>query len=175
MVRTETISGTSKDVDREDADEQKFPIARLERGLRRNMEPASSSALTRPLTAVNPQLTSQPALVSGPTLSLFSNTVFLTKRQDTGKIHICLASDIISPGSNVSVLDPSSVHFGSYCDLLRNEEILDQEGKMNLGFQPTGGERMPISNQMMFRAALTYQVDRKVDIVTFSAAVAVLA
>lgn len=67
------------------------------------------------------------------------------------------------------------MHFGNYCDLLRNEEILDQEGKVNLGFQPTGGERIPILNQMMFRTAVTYQVDRKVDIVTFSAANAVLA
>lgn len=81
----ETISGTSKDVDREDAGEQNFSSALLGRGLRRNMEPASSSALTRPLTAVNSRLTSQPALVSGPTLSLSLNTVFLTKRQDTEK------------------------------------------------------------------------------------------
>lgn len=97
----------------------------------------------------------------------------MTKRQDTGKSHICLASDITSPRSQAAVLDPSCLHFGNYCDLLASEGILDRKEYMDLGFQPIGGERIPISNQMMFRAAVAYQVDRKFDMVTFSAAVAV--
>lgn len=177
---------------REYAYEQNPSSTRLERGLRPNLEPAPSasptpfsssapsvspapsSALARPLAPVNSQSRSQPALISEPTLSLSSNTVFLTRRVDTRKEHICLASDITSPGSNLAVLDPSWVSFGRYCDILRSEQILDQEGKVSLGFEPTGGERISIWNQMMFRTAVAYQVDRNVDMVTFSAAVAVL-
>lgn len=187
-------SVTSKDTAREDgpiqedirasfskefADGQNSSSARLGRGLRPSLEPAPStspslsSALTLPLAAVNSQSTSRLALASKPTLLVPKNTIFLSKRQDTGKFHICLAADITSPDSQAAVLDPSCVHFATYCDLLTDEEILDQEGEIDLGFQPTGGERIPISNQMMFRAAVTYQLDRKFDMVTFSAAVAV--
>lgn len=187
-------SETGQDVDMEDvliqddirasfsqesANGQNSSSARLGRGLRPSLEPAPStspslsSALTLPLAAVNSQSTFQSAPASKPTLLLSKNTVFLTKRQDTGKTHICLASDITSPDSQAAVLDPSCVQFGNYCDLLTGEGILDQEAKIDLGFQPIGGERIPISNQMMFRAAVTYQVDRKFDMVTFSAAVAV--
>lgn len=187
-------SETGKDVDGEDgliqedirasssqkyADGQNSSRARLGRGLRPSLETAPStspslfSTLTLPLAAVNSQSTSQPALASKPTLLVPQNTIFLTRRQDTGKTHICLAADITSPDSQAAVIDPTCVHFGSYCDLLTGEEILDRDGNIDLGFQPIGGERIPISNQMMFRAAVTYQMDRKFDMVTFSAAVAV--
>lgn len=131
-----------------------------------------SLAPNLPLAAVNSQSTSQLALVSTPPLLLSKNTIIMTKRQDTGKSHICLASDITSPLSQAAVLDPSCLHFGNYCDLLAFEGILDRKENMDLGFQPIGGERIAISNQMMFRAAVAYQVDRKFDMVTFSAAVA---
>lgn len=162
------------------ADGRNSSRARLRRGLRANLEPATStlpapySALTSSLPALNSQSIPQPVLASEVTLLLSPNTMFLTKRQDTGKVHICLASDITSPGLQGAVLGPSSVHFESYCELLRSEQILDEEGEMRLGFQPTGGERVPILNKMMFRAAITYQVDRKFDIVSFSAAVSAL-
>lgn len=161
------------------ADGQNSSSARPGRGLRPSLEPGPStspslsSALSLPLAAVNSQSTSQLALSSKPTLLVPKNTIFLSKRQDTGKFHICLASDITSPDSQAAVLDPSCVHFESYCELLTSEKIIDQEKGIDLGFQPIGGERIPISNQMMFRAAVTYQLDRKLDMVTFSAAVAV--
>lgn len=164
---------------KEYANGQNTASARLGRGLRPSLDPAPptssslSSATNLPLAAVNSQSTSQLALASTPTLLVTENTIFLTKRQDTGKIHICLAKDITSPDSQAAVFDPSCVDFGSYCDLLAGAGILDQEANIGLGFQPIGGERIPISNQMMFRAAVTYQVDRKFDMVTFSAAVAV--
>ena len=67
---------------------------------------------------------------------LFSQTIFQAKRQDTGKIHICLASDICTPRSNVINLNPSRLGFESYCRFLKNKGILDLEGKLNLGFSP---------------------------------------
>lgn len=97
----------------------------------------------------------------------------MTKRQDTGKTHICVAQDITSPVLQAAVFDPSCVHFGSYCNLLADEGIIDHEAGTELSLQSVGGERIPISNQMMLRAAVTYQVDKKFDMVTFSAAVAV--
>lgn len=61
-------------------------------------KPQPSSALARSLPPVisDPELLSQPTLISSPisTGTLFAHTVFQTKRQDTGKTYICLASDI---------------------------------------------------------------------------------
>lgn len=158
---------------------QKSPSARLGSGSKTSLQPAPSAspslllAPNLPLAAVNSQSTSQLALVSTPSLFLSKNTVFKTKRQDTGTSHICLASDITSPRSQAAVLDPSCLHFKNYCALLASEGVLDRKANMDLGFQTISGERISISNQMMFRAAITYQVDRKFEIVTFSAAVAV--
>lgn len=187
-------SETSEDVDMEDgfiqqnvhasfsreyADVQNSPSARRGSGSKTSLEsapsalPSLSSAPNLPLDAVNSQSTSQLALASTPPPLLSKNTVFITKRQDTGKYHICLASDIISPGSQAAVLDPGCLNFRNYCALLAFEGVLDRKSNINLGFQTISGERIPISNQMMFRAAVTYQVDRKFDMMTFSAAVAV--
>lgn len=96
----------------------------------------------------------------------------MTKRQDTGKTHICLAQDITSPVLQAAVFDSSCVHFGSYCDLLADEGIIDQEAGTEWSYQSVGGERIPISNQIMLRAAVTYQMDKKFNMVTFSAAAA---
>lgn len=134
-----------------------------------------SSALARSLPPgiSDPELLSQPTLISSPisTGTLFAHTVFQTKQQDTGKIRICLASDIRAPHSDIITLNPSQVDVESYCGLLKSQWILDQEGRTKLVFHPAGGEQIPIFNRMMFHAAVTYQVDRKADMVTFSAAV----
>lgn len=136
-------------------------------------KPQHSSALARSLPPgiSDPELRYQPTLISSPisTGTIFAHTVFQTKQQDTGKIRICLASDIRAPHSNITTLNPSQVDVESYCGLLKSECILDQEGRTNLVFHPAGGEQIPIFNRMMFHAAVTYQVDRKADMVTFSA------
>lgn len=138
-------------------------------------KPQHSSALARslPPRISDPELLSQPTLISSPisTGTLFAHTVFQTKQQDTGKIRICLASDIRAPHSDTITLNPSQVDVERYCGLLKSEWILDQEGRTNLVFHPAGGEQIPIFNRMMFHAAVTYQVDRKADMVTFSEAV----
>lgn len=176
---------------RELADREDSPRAPLEEGLGPSPETTPSSPANRPspaefsgpLSISKPSAPlilpagisspSQPILISEPmpTSILFSHTVFRTKREDTGRIHICLASDIRAPRSNTINLNPSRISFESYCGLLKREGILDQEGQLDLVFHPAGGERIPILDQMMFCTAVTYQMDRKVDMVAFSAIV----
>lgn len=94
-------------------------------------KPQHSSALARSLPPgiSDPELRSQPTLISSPisTGTIFAHTVFQTKQQDTGKIRICLASDIRAPHSDIITLNPSQVDVESYCGLLKSECILDQE------------------------------------------------
>lgn len=111
-----------------------------------------------------------PTDVSTPVAS-FANTVFRTECLDTGKIHVCLGSDFASlttPSSqNATVnLTSKTVDFDLYCRLLREEKMLDDD--QTLGFNDADKKRISIKNQMMFRAAVTYQANRKADMISFT-------
>lgn len=101
----------------------------------------------------------------------FAHTVFRTESLDTGELHICLASDFTtlttptSPNGIIN-LNSNTVEFESYCRLLRQVNILGDD--QNLGFNDTNGKRIPITNQMAFRAAVTYQVSREADMISFT-------
>lgn len=100
---------------------------------------------------------------SGP---VFGNTIFYAERQGTENTHLCLASDLIPPGSDKLKISPRLVDFDIYCELLKEEDVLDKD--FHLGFIDTKGKRIPIKNQMMFHAAVIYQVTQKADMITFS-------
>lgn len=103
-------------------------------------------------------------------MNLVSNTIFHTKREHgNNKVHICLAEDIRNPQSDPATLNPNQLDFERYCNLLKSEGILDRVGQVKLVFNPPGGEKIEIINQMMFTAAITYQADRKADMITFTA------
>lgn len=120
--------------------------------------PSSTPAQMRPIEV--------PASVNS-----FAHTVFRTECLDTGELHICLASDfttLTSPSSPNAIinLNSNTVEFESYCRLLRQVNILGDD--QTLGFNDTNGKRIPITNQMAFRAAVTYQVSREADMISFT-------
>lgn len=111
-----------------------------------------------------------PTDLSSPVVS-FVNTVFRTECLDTGKIHVCLGSDFISfitPSfqNNIVNLTSKTVEFDHYCRLLREEKMLEDD--QTLGFNDAERNRITIKNQMMFRAAVTYQASRKADMISFT-------
>ena len=106
-----------------------------------------------------------------PSITSFAHTVFGTESLDTGRLHVCLANDFTSlttPSSSNTVINltPDTVDYDRYCSLLRKEKMLDDD--QTLGFNDGNGRRVPIINQMMFRAAVTYQVSRKADMISFT-------
>ena len=113
-----------------------------------------------------------PTNLSAPVAS-FANTVFRTECLDTGKLHVCLGSDFINlttPSSQNTIVNLTSktVDFDLYCRLLREEKMLDDD--QTLGFNDAEKKRITIKNQMMFRAAVTYQASRKADMISFTSA-----
>lgn len=111
-----------------------------------------------------------PTDVSTP-VAPFANTVFRTECLDTGKLHVCLGSDFTSlttPSSQNAIvnLNSKTVDFDLYCRLLREEKMLDDD--QTLGFNDADQKRITIKNQMMFRAAVTYQASRKADMISFT-------
>ena len=106
--------------------------------------------------------------VSGSSGKLFAHTVFRTERLGTDNILLCLASDLRSPDSNAINLTPTHVHFVSYCQLLRDAKVLDDDVCLN--FTDVSGKSIPIINQMSFRAAVIYQYTGKADMITFTTA-----
>lgn len=124
----------------------------------------------RPVSAplINPT-PSEPSLpVSGSSGKLFAHTVFRTERLGTDNILLCLASDLRSPDSDSINLTPTHVDFVSYCRLLRDAEVLDDDVCLN--FTDVSGKSIPIINQMSFRAAVIYQYTGKADMITFTTA-----
>ena len=118
---------------------------------------------------INPTISSEPSLsVSGSSGKLFAHTVFRTERLGTDDIHLCLASDLRSPDSDPNNLTPTHVDFVSYCRLLRDAQILDDDVCLN--FTDVSGKTIPIINQMSFRAAVIYQYTGKADMITFTTA-----
>ena len=106
-----------------------------------------------------------------PLMTSFAHTVFCTESLDTGRLHVCLANDFTSlttPSSPNTVINLTSdtVDYDRYCSLLRKEKMLDDD--QTLGFNDGNGRRVSIINQMMFRAAVTYQVSRKADMISFT-------
>ena len=106
-----------------------------------------------------------------PLVTSFAHTVFCTESLDTGKLHVCLGNDLTSlttPSSSNAVINLTSdtADYERYCSLLRKEKMLDDD--QALGFNDANGRRVPIINQMMFRAAVTYQVSRKADMISFT-------
>lgn len=99
---------------------------------------------------------------SGPK---FSNTIFYAERQGSENTHLCLASDLSLPGSDTMNISPRLVNFDIYCELLKEEDVLNQD--FQLRFINAKGKWIPIKNQMMFHAAVVYQVTQKVDMITF--------
>lgn len=111
-----------------------------------------------------------PIDVSIPVAS-FANKVFRTECLDTGKLHVCLGSDfttLTTPSSHNAIFNITSntVDFDLYCRLLREEKMLDDD--QTLGFNDADKTRITIKNQMMFRAAVTYQASRKADMISFT-------
>lgn len=112
-----------------------------------------------------------PTDISTPVASL-ANTVFRTECLDTGKLHVCLGSDFTSltttPNSQNATINLTSktVDFDLYCRLLREEKMLEDD--QTLGFNDADKKRITIKNQMMFRAAVTYQASRKADMISFT-------
>lgn len=105
--------------------------------------------------------------VSAPAGNFSAHTVFRTERPDTEKTHICLASDLRASVSNTINVSPMHVDFDRYCSILREVEVFDDG--LSLGFIDANGKRIPIMNQMMFRAAVSYQVYQRPDMITFNA------
>ena len=106
-----------------------------------------------------------------PSMTSFAHTVFCTESLDTGRLHVCLANDFTSltiPSSSNTVINLTSdtVDYDRYCSLLRKEKMLDDD--QTLGFNDGNGRRVSIINQMMFRAAVTYQLSRKADMISFT-------
>lgn len=111
-----------------------------------------------------------PTDVSAPVAS-FADTVFRTECLDSGKLHVCLGSDFTSlttPSSQNATVNLTSrtVDFDLYCRLLREEKMLDDD--QTLGFNDADKKRITIKNQMMFRAAVTYQARRNADMISFT-------
>lgn len=111
-----------------------------------------------------------PIDVSTPVAS-FANTVFRTECLDTGKVHVCLGSDFTSLTTPISQnaivnLTSKTVDFDLYCRLIREEKMLEDD--QTLGFNDADKKRITIKNQMMFRAAVTYQASRKADMISFT-------
>lgn len=119
------------------------------------------------ITPVSPHV---PSLIPAPTPQdsgpLFSNTVFLTERLNTEQTHICLAANIKSSNSDLHTMRPTDVDFDSYCELLREAEVLDDG--LVLGFLDSRVKRIQVKNQAMFVAGIVYQVSMKVDMIRFS-------
>lgn len=115
------------------------------------------------ITPMSPQVPAPTSQDSGP---LFSNTVFLTERQNTEQTHICLAANIKSPDSDILTMRPTDVDFDNYCGLLREAEVLDDG--LVLGFIDSRLKRIQVKNQAMFVAGIVYQVNMKVDMIRFS-------
>lgn len=63
-------------------------------------------------------------------------------------------------------ISPRLVDFEIYRELLKEEDVLSKDSQ--LGFIDAKGKRIPIKNQMMFHAAVMYQVTQKADMITFS-------
>lgn len=124
----------------------------------------------RPVLAplINPTPPEPSPPVSGPSGKLFAHTVFRTERLGTDNILLCLASDLRSPDSDTTNLTPTHVDFVSYCRLLRDAEVLDDDVCLN--FTDVSGKSIPIINQMSFRAAVIYQYTGKADMITFTTA-----
>lgn len=99
---------------------------------------------------------------SGP---VFANTIFYAERQGSENTHLCLASDLSPPGSDKMNISPRLVNLDIYCELLKEEDVLNED--FQLRFIDAKGKRIPIKNQMMFHAAVMYQVTRKLDMITF--------
>lgn len=128
-----------------------------------------------PAPPISPSLSpvqAHPIDVYSSPVPSFANTVFRTECLDTGKVHVCLGSDFISlttPSSQSAVANPTSntvVDFDLYCRLLREEKMLEDD--QTLGFNDADKKRITIKNQMMFRAAVTYQASRKADMISFT-------
>lgn len=118
---------------------------------------------------INPTISSEPSIpVSGSSGKLFAHTVFRTERLGTDDILLCLASDLRSPDSDPNNLTPTHVDFVTYCRLLRDAQILDDDVCLN--FTDVSGKMIPIINQMSFRAAVIYQYTGKADMITFTTA-----
>lgn len=100
--------------------------------------------------------------------SPFAHTVFRTECLDTGNLHVCLASDLAIPTPSNVVLNLTSdnVEYNLYRRLLRTEKMLDDD--QTIGFNDANGRRVPVTNQMMFRAAVIYQISRNADMISFT-------
>lgn len=61
---------------------------------------------------------------------------------------------------------PTDVDFDTYCELLREAEVLDDG--LVLGFLDSRVKRIQVKNQAMFVAGIVYQVSMKVDMIRFS-------
>lgn len=96
---------------------------------------------------------------------VFANTIFYAERQGSENTHLCLASDLSPPGSDKMNISPRLVNLDIYCELLKEEDVLNED--FQLRFIDANGKRIPIKNQMMFHAAVMYQVTRKLDMITF--------
>lgn len=123
-----------------------------------------------PAPIMTPASPHVPSLVPAPTSQdsgpLFSNTVFLTERLNTEQTHICLAANIKSSNSDLHTMRPTDVDFDTYCELLREAEVLDDG--LVLGFLDSRVKRIQVKNQAMFVAGIVYQVNMKVDMIRFS-------
>lgn len=126
------------------------------------------SARPVPTPLINPTQPEPSLPVSGSSGKLFAHTVFRTERLGTDNILLCLASDLRSPDSDAINLTPTHVDFVSYCRLLRDAEVLDDDVCLN--FTDVSGKSIPIINQMSFRAAVIYQYTGKADMITFTTA-----
>lgn len=97
---------------------------------------------------------------------VFANTIFYAERQGTDNTHLCLASDLSPPDSDKMNISPRLVDFAIYRELLKRENVLNEDS--HLGFIDAKGKRISIKNEMMFHAAVMYQVTQKADMITFS-------
>lgn len=97
---------------------------------------------------------------------VFANTIFYAERQGTDNTHLCLASDLSPPDSDKMNISPRLVDFEIYRELLKREDVLNEDS--HLGFIDAKGKRISIKNEMMFHAAVMYQVTQKADMITFS-------
>lgn len=97
---------------------------------------------------------------------VFANTIFYAERQGTDSTHLCMASDLSPPDSDKMNISPRLVDFEIYRELLKEEDVLNKDSY--LGFIDAKGKRISIKNQMMFHAAVMYQVNQKADMITFS-------
>ncbi len=96
----------------------------------------------------------------------FAQMMFRTERKDTGKIFLCVASDIMTADSRRLDPSPMNVDFNRYRRLLEEEGVIGDGFKLD--FIDDTGKRVQVNNQVSFRAAVICQVSQKVDSIIFT-------